>query len=192
MHLTRIALAACALMFSLPVSIVGASEEPGTARSVLLFDKLCCEMVPDLDRLQSIATSNKWQEVKGAALQSFAPPAPAKVLKAWKFQDFGVPYQLAVSQSDMDEQGKKDFPGFANAQSYSCSLILPAKAQRAELSAAMLKLMQRKPDETFDQGRLTFDSWNGQNETTFVIINHMGAKNGGPGGLLSVTMMLKP
>ena len=118
--------------------------------------------------------------------------APAKLLKAWKLEDFAVPYQVAVTQSDMDEQAKTDFPGFADAQSYSCSLILPAKAPRAELSAAMQKLMERKPDETFDQGRLTFDSWNGQNDKTFVIINHMGVKNGGPGGLLSVTLMLKP
>ena len=125
-------------------------------------------------------------------LQQYAPPAPAKLLKAWKFADFAVPYQIAITHSDMDEQGKKDFPAFADAQSYSCSLILPAKAPRAELAAAMEKLMQRKPDETFDQGRLQFDSWNGQNETTFVIINHMGVKNGAPGGLLSVTLMQKP
>ncbi len=183
---------AAALLLGFGVSHSLASEEPGPARSIFLFDKLCFEMVPEFDRLQSIATANKWQEVTGAALQRYAPPVATKQLKAWKFEDFAVPYQLAVSQSDLDEQAKRDFPDFAQAQSYSCSLILPAKAPRAELAAGMQKLMDRKPDETFDQGRMTFDSWNGKTEKNIVVINHMGVKAGGPGGLLSVTLMVKP
>lgn len=188
----RTAVLLALMAFGFAASPAYAADKPGPERSVLLFDKLCYEMVPEFDRLQSIATENKWQEVTGAELQRYAPPVPAKLLKAWKFEDFAVPYQIAITHSDLDEQAKKDFPAFADAQSYSCSLILPAKAPRAELADAMQKLMQRKPDESFDQGRLKFDSWNGQNETTFVIINHMGVKSGGPGGLLSVTLMQKP
>ncbi len=178
--------------FGLAAPYALASDKSGPERSVLLFDKLCYEIVPQFERLQSIATESKWQELTGTELQRFAPPAPAKFMKAWKFADFEVPYQIAVTRSDMDEQAKKSLPSFVDAVVSSCSLILPAKAPRAELAAAMEKLMQRKPDETFDQGRLKFDSWNGQNETTYVILNHMGAKNGGPGGLISVTMMVKP
>lgn len=167
------------------------ASKPGAARSALLFDKLCYEMVPNFASLEKRAASLKWQPITGPKLQGFKPAAPAKVLKAWVLADFGVKYQIAISHSDMDDQSKKSFPGFANAQVYSCSLVLPAKEPRAKISAAMQKLMGRKPDEAFDQGRLVFNSWNGQDKTRRVIINHMGAKAGGPGGLISVTLMIK-
>ena len=168
-----------------------APEKPGGARSTLLFDKLCYEMVPDFAALEKRAAALKWTAITGQKLQGFRPAAEPKVLKAWSFGDLGVTHQIAISQSDMDAQSKKDFPAFAEAQVYSCSLVLPAKAPRAEVSAAMLKLMGRKPDESTPQGRLQFDVWGGEDKTRKVIIQHMGASNGGPGGLISVTLMLK-
>lgn len=172
-----------------------AKSEPAAssaARNVLLFDKLCYEMLPNLAGLEAHASKLKWTAITGRRLQAFAPPVKPKVLKAWAFEDFKTRFQIAITQSDMDEQAKKDFPAFTNAQAYSCSLILPAKFPRAQMSAAMQKLMGRKPDENVEQGRLIIASWHGQDKTRKVIINHMGAKTGGPGGLLSVTLMVKP
>lgn len=165
--------------------------KPGPDRSVLLFDKLCYEMVPNFAALQQRAASLKWQAITGQRLQGFRPAAEPKLLQAWAFQDLKVPFQIAISQSDMDAQGKKDFPEFASAQVFSCSLVLPAKAPRAAISAAMMKLMSRKPDETSDQGRMIFDTWGGVDKSRRVIINHVGSKAGGPGGLISITFMLK-
>jgi hypothetical protein len=165
--------------------------KPGAARTVLLFDKLCYEMVPNFAGLEAHANKMKWSAITGQRLQGFKPAAPPKVLKAWSLTDLGAKFMIAISQSDMDAQGKKDFPAFADAQSYSCSLVLPAKWPRADMAAAMQKLMGRKPDEQSEQGRLIFSSWGGVDKTRRVIINHMGMKTGGPGGLLSVTLMLK-
>ena len=168
-----------------------ATAAPGAARTALLFDKLCYEMVPNFAGLEAHAKKFKWTAITGRRLQGFKPAAPPKVLKAWSFKDLGTNFMIAVSQSDMDAQAKKDFPAFANAQSYSCSLVLPAKWPRAAMSAAMQKLMGRKPDEQADQGRLIISTWGGVDKTRRVLINHMGAKNGGPGGLIGVTLMLK-
>lgn len=177
-----------------PVFLSGqaqAQEKPGAARTVLLLDKLCYEMLPDLASLEKRAAKLKWTAITGSALKAFSPPVPPKVLKAWAFKDLGISFRIAVTQSALDEQSKKDFPEFAKAESYSCSLIIPAKSPRAEISAAMQKLMSRKPDESFDQGRMKIDTWGGKNEKHRVIINHMGAKNGAPGGLLGITLMVK-
>lgn len=165
--------------------------KPGPERSVLLFDKLCYEMVPNFAALKKHAAGLNWQPITGQRLQGFRPAAEPKVLQAWAFKDLNVPFQIAISQSDMDAQSKKDFPEFASAQVFSCSLVLPAKAPRAAVSAAMMKLMGRKPDETSEQGRLRFDTSGGVDKTRRVIINHMGSKSGGPGGLISITFMLK-
>ncbi|MDP4595114.1 MAG: hypothetical protein NWT00_11240 [Beijerinckiaceae bacterium] len=167
------------------------TDKPGAARTALLFDKLCYEMVPNFAGLQERAKKMKWEPITGRRLQGFKPAAEPKVLQAWTFKDLGTGFQIAISQSDMDAQAKKDFPDFAAAQVYSCSIILPAKWPRADMSAAMMKLMGRKPDESADQGRMVFDTWNGKDATRRVIINHMGAKSGGPGGLISITFMLK-
>lgn len=189
----RIALVAAAIAATPVADVIAqqASKKPGGARSTLLFDKLCYEMVPDFAALEKRAVALKWTAITGQRLQGFRPAATPKVLKAWSFNDLGVTHQIAISQSAMDAQGKKDFPVFADAQVYSCSLVLPAKAPRAEVAAAMLKLMGRKPDESTPQGRLQFDIWGGEDKTRKVIIQHMGATNGGPGGLISVTLMLK-
>lgn len=169
-----------------------AQEKPGAARSVLLFDKLCYEMVPDFASLEKRAGALKWTPITGQKLQGFKPAAPAKVLKAWSFADLGVSHQIAISQADMDEQGKKDYPAFADAQVFSCTLVLPARKPRAEVSAAMQKLMGSKPDETSAQGRVTFDVWGGEDKQRKVLIQHMGATLGGPGGLIGITFILKP
>ena len=90
----------------------------------------------------------KWPAITGAKLQQFRPAAEPKVLKAWSFTDLAKDFSIAISQSDMDALGKADFPDFATAQVYFCSLIMPAQSPRAEVSAAMEALMTRKPDET--------------------------------------------
>lgn len=182
------------MCFIAPVFLSGqaqAKDKPGAARTVLLLDKLCYEMLPDIASLEKRAAKLKWTPITGRALKAFSPATPPKVLKAWSFKDLGLSFRIAVTQSLLDEQSKKDFPDFANSNSYSCSLIMPAKSPRAEISASMQKLMSRKPDESYDQGNRKIDSWSGKNEKHLAIITHIGVKNGAPGGLLSVTLMVK-
>lgn len=184
--------AAAAAVWLAPAQRALAQSDPGPVRTVTLFDKLCYEMVPNLAALQKHAARLKWAPITGAQLQRFKPAAAPRVLRAWSFNDLGVPFRIAVSQSAMDAQAKKQFPAFAAAQVYSCSLLLPARSSRASIAAAMQTLMKRKPDESLVQGGAVIDSWHGQDKTRRVTINHIGAKSGRPGGLISVTLMIKP
>lgn len=168
-----------------------AQAAPGAVRTVTLFDKLCYEMVPNLSALQKHAAGLKWAPITGEQLQRLKPAATPSVLKAWTFNDLGVRFRIAVTQSAMDAQAKKAFPTFASAQVYSCSLFLPARSSRASIAAAMRTLMKRKPDDSTTRGNAVFDTWQGQDQKRRVIINHIGAKSGRPGGLISVSLMIK-
>ena len=120
----RLALIASALVLGLGAPYVEASEKPGAARSVLLFDKLCYEMVPELSRIESIAAENKWQAVEGAALQRFAPPvsqATPRVANFTHITQQGRPHPNR-SRDDLPSMRVPVLPPFKNAQLQRCLL----------------------------------------------------------------------
>ena len=92
----------------------------------------------------------------------------------------------------MDAQAAKQMPAFADATAYACSLVLPGTSASKDIGAAMEKLMERKTDESYDQGRFTVSAWGGATEKLAVTIQHYPPKSGAPGGLLAVTLIQKP
>ena len=183
---------AAALLIMTGMPAAQAQNPEAAARSVALFDELCYEMLPDLDTLDARAADNNWTPITGAELEAFSPDAKPELLKAWHFEDSGQNYRIAITRGPMDEQGKLDFPEFADANVFACSILLPNSATREEVAAEMVQLMEREPDETDDSGAAQIDSWSGESDEVMAIINHVAAKGSTAAGLISVTLFLKP
>lgn len=168
------------------------AESQTAPRMVELFDQLCLELMPNLGSVTEAATAAKWNAVTGKGLDPFKPPVEPKVIKAWSFVDKGETLSLAITQSDLDEQAKADFPAFASGQSYACSLVLPAdKTKPADVTGALASVMARAHDDSYEDGPWFVSTWSGITDERVVFIYHYAPKAGDPGGLLSLVMFEK-
>ena len=175
------------LAFSAPAH---AEDAPGP--SVRLFDRLCYSTMPDIAAVEAQADAS-WQPVTGADLDAYRPSVPPEVLKAWRLDPASGGYAVAISKSPMDEQSKTDFPNYADATNFACSVVLPAdKTPPTAIGAGMQTLIERKPDATYEEGPWQVSSWSGGNEKLLVLLYHYAPKAGTPGGLLSMTVFQKP
>lgn len=188
-HYTFIALAIC---FGFGPFGAAFAQDDAAAR-VGLFDRHCYSRLPDLAGLEVHATENKWVALSGSKLDAFRPAVEPKVLKAWTFSEASNTYTVTVTASDMEEKSKSDFPNFADATNYACSLLLPGdKIKSPEIGIAMEKLIERKADETYDEGPWKVSAWSGQTDELLVLVYHYAPKSGAAGGLLSMTLFQKP
>lgn len=170
-----------------------AMADRSAAHVVGLFDRLCYSTMPDIDAVETFAADGRWQAVTGNDLDAFRPAAEPDILKAWTFDDEGASFSLAVTRSPMDEQGKSDFPNFADATNAACSLVLTStEAAPAAIGAEMESLVERKPDVTYEDGPFDVNAWSGGNERLQVLLYHYAPKSGVSGGLLSITVFQKP
>ncbi len=169
-----------------------ANAQDGAAASVRLFDKLCYATMPEIGSVEAQADST-WQPITGKDLDTFRPAVAPEILKAWKLSAGGRTYSLAVTKSPMDDQSKLDFPKYADATNFACSLILPPdKTPPASVAAEMQKLIERKPDAAYVEGPWAITSWSGGNDRLLVLVYHYAPKSGSPGGLISMTVFQKP
>jgi len=167
-----------------------AAGAPGP--SVRLFDRLCYSTMPDIAAVEAQADAS-WQPVTGADLDAYRPSVPPEVLKAWRIDPASGGYAVAISKSPMDEQSKTDFPNYTDATNFACSIVLPAdKTPPAAVGDGMQKLIERKPDATYEEGPWQVSSWSGGNDKLLVLLYHYAPKAGTPGGLLSMTVFQKP
>lgn len=195
---TLAAAAAALLALSLAARAQDATPGPGatpasdTGPSVRLFDRLCYSTMPDIAAVEAQADAS-WQPVKGADLDAYRPSVSPEVLKAWRLDPASGGYAVAISKSPMDEQSKTDFPNYADATNFACSVVLPAdKTPPTAIGAGMQTLIERKPDATYEEGPWQVSSWSGGNEKLLVLLYHYAPKAGTPGGLLSMTVFQKP
>lgn len=176
-----------------PMLAAPAMADRSATHVVGLFDRLCYSTMPDIDAVETLAADGEWQPVTGTDLEAFRPEAEPDVLKAWTFRDEDAGFSLAVTRSPMDEQGKADFPDFADATNFACSLVLSSvEATPAAIGAEMAKLVERKPDATYEEGPFEVNAWSGGNEQLQVLLYHYAPTSGAPGGLLSITVFQKP
>ena len=178
-----IALAAPAVAQDLP-------EDPGAARTVGMFDLFCFSQVPDITAIAAIADGS-FDEIQGAERQQYLPTGMSGDVRAWRFSDLGQDYVLTTLRTAPDDAFKADFPDFAESTSYGCSLILPQQDPQADILREMTGLLEREPDESWDQEPLTVNSWSGQTESLMVNVFHYAPEDGRPGGLLSVVTFVK-
>lgn len=170
-----------------------AKAETTAAHVVGLFDRLCYANMPDIDEVEALAMNAGWEAVTGGDLDAYRPTAEPESLKAWRFSEEGSNFSLAVTRSAMDDQAKADFPDFADAANVACSLVLTStEAASAAVGAELEKLVERKPDTTYDEGPFGVSAWSGGNDQLQVHLYHYAPKSGAPGGLLSMTVFQNP
>ena len=170
-----------------------AAAEPAATHVVSLFDRLCYANMPDIDEVETLAVNAGWDAVTGGDLEAYRPAAEPEILKAWSFSDDGANFSLAITKSAMDDQAKADFPEFSDGTNVACSLVLTSsKAASAAIGAELEKLVERQADSTYDEGPFDVSAWSGGNEQLHVLLYHYAPKSGAPGGLLSMTVFLKP
>lgn len=150
-------------------------EKAGPARTAKLFELFCFNQLPDIGAIAKIAKAGNFTPLQGAELQKYQPQVPADELNAWKFQDLAGQFVLITSKGKPDEAMKKELPEFANSTSFACTLYTPSKDPSAGTLAEMTKVMDRKPDQSWDQAPLHVDYWVGQAEKLHVNIYHYSA-----------------
>lgn len=188
---TRWTTTGAALLIASAVSFSARAEasKADAAQSVGLFDLLCYSTMPDIAAVEAHATEQKWQALTGKDLDAFRPAVETDLLRAWAFDDNGTRFQVTITQSPMDDQSKAEFPAYAEATNYACSLVLPAgPPASAEIGAEMEKLLERKPDEVYEDGPWKVSAWSGATAEIMVLLYHYAPKSGAPGGLLSMTV----
>jgi hypothetical protein len=182
-----------ALPLSLPSPAFAAELPPeaGAARTVAMFDIFCLSQLPDLEAIEKVAKAGDFEPLTGAELEKYQPEVKAEELKAWRYKDFEEEFVLTMARTLPDAQFKKDAPEFADSVNFGCSLLIPAKDAKDALLAEMKKVMERDPDETWDQAPLKAHSWSGQTDKLLVFIYYYAPLEGDKGGFLSANVSVK-
>ena len=186
-----VALVLVCVGFAVPARAQALPEEAGAERTVRMFDLFCFALLPDLETIGEIAGEH-FEELTGTELDRYQPQVPAEELRAWRFVDFEQEYVLTTARATPDEQFRSENPEFAESTSYACSLVLPAQDAPDDVRAEMVALMEREPDDTWEEGTLKANEWSGQTEQMMVNVAHYGSVDDKPGGLLSSIAFVLP
>lgn len=188
---------AAALTLILALALPGAApaqnlpEKPGAARTVKMFDLFCLSQLPNIEAVAELAKAGEFNELAGSELQKYQPPVKAEELRAWKYKDFDADFVLTTARTLPDAQFKKAVPEFADGTNFGCSLVIPAKDAKEALLEQMTGIMERKPDEIWDQAPLKAHAWAGQTEKMLVYVYYYAPLKGAKGGLLSANVTVK-
>ena len=180
-----------ALAIVSPAMAEGLPAKPGPARTAKMFDLLCLGKLPDIKAIASLAVANKFAKLQGKALAAYRPQAPVDQLHGWRFTDFGAKYTLLVTSGKPDAQFKAEMPAYANSVNYACSLILPNKFAKAAVLAALGKIVGRKHDDAWDQGRMQVHAWKATTDKFFIQAFHYAGKALPNSSLLSASIFVK-
>lgn len=184
-----------AILFGLIWHASDAQADPpngAAARYVGIFDAACLEPMPDLGAVAALAQDRAWTPVTGDALAAYKPPVPPTSIAAWTLQDDGQNLSVSVTQSDLDDQAKSDFPDFADGQSYACSVVLPPdRTKPDDITAALTALLTRPQDTSYDEDPWTVIHWSAVTPERTVLVYHYRPRTGQAGGLLSLVMFEK-
>ncbi len=184
-----------AIFSTLPWHAGGAHAGPANgvaARYVAIFDAACLEPMPDLGAVAAVAQARAWTPVTGDALAAYKPPVPPTSIAAWTLKDNGQNLSVSVTQSDLDDQAKSDFPDFADGQSYACSVVLPPdRTKPDDITAALTALLTRPQDTSYDEDPWTVIHWSAVTPERTVLVYHYRPRTGQAGGLLSLVMFEK-
>jgi len=166
-------------------------KEPGPARTVKMFDLFCLSLVPEISKIADAAAAGNFTELKGNELEKYQPQVRADELRAWSYEDFGSEFVLTAARSKPDAQFKKDVPEFAESKNYVCSLIFSAKDPKEKVVKQMVGLMERDPDEAWDEGPTRVHAWVGQTDSLLIYVHYYAPAKKGPTGLLSASTFVK-
>lgn len=190
-RLTRAALLTLSLILPGAASAAELPEEAGAARTIAMFDIFCLSQLPDIEAIGKVAKAGEFQQLTGEELEKYQPEVKAEELKGWRYKDFDEDFVLTAARTLPDETFKEEVPEFADSMNYGCSLIIPAKDAKEELLEEMSKVMEREPDETWDQNPLKAHAWSGQTEKLLVFIYYHAPMEGSKGGFLSANVSVK-
>jgi len=183
--------AVVALALAGPVNAEELPEEPGPARTVKMFDLFCLSLVPEISRIAEAAAAGNFTVLKGQRLEKYQPQVRAEELRAWSYEDFGSEFVLTTARSKPDAQFKKDVPEFADSKNFACSLIIPAKDPKGRILKEMASLLERDPDEAWDEGAMRVHGWTGQTDSLLIYVHYYAPTKKGPTGVLSASTFIK-
>lgn len=183
--------AVVALALAGPVNGQGLPKEPGPARTVKMFDLFCLSLVPEISRIAEAAAAGNFTVLKGQRLEKYQPQVRAEELRAWRYEDFGSEFVLTTARSKPDAQFKKDVPEFADSKNFACSLIIPAKDPKGRILKEMASLLERDPDEAWDEGTMRVHVWTGQTDSLLIYVYYYAPTKKGPTGVLSASTFVK-
>ena len=184
-------LAVVAMIASTPAIAYQLPAEPGAARTVGMYDAFCLNSMPDISVTERAAKAGEFTEVKGKALDKYQPQVPADELKAWQYEDFGANFVLITSKARPDDQFKRDVPEFANSDTFSCSLMIPAGHGKQDVLKGMHEVIGRAADESYMQGAFRVHAWTGQTDSLLIIAYYYEPTRSGMQGILSTATFVK-
>jgi len=165
-------------------------KEPGSARTVKMFDLFCLSLVTEHSKIEQAAAVRNFTELKGKKLEEYEAQFRAEELRAWSYEDFGSEFVLMTARSKSAVQFKREAPEFADSKSFSCSLIIPTKDPKKKVLKEMVGLLGRDPDETWAQSPLRVHAWTGKTDKVLAVIHYYAPMKQGPNAILSATAFI--
>jgi hypothetical protein len=103
----------------------------------------------------------------------------------------GSEFVLTAARTKPDAQFKKDVPEFADSTNFACSLIIPTKDSKEKVLKEMIGLMERDPDEAWDNGPMRVHAWTGQTDSLLIYVHYYAPANEAPTGIVSASTFTK-
>ena len=179
-------LACCCMLSAASAHAAGEDADP-----VFVFNRICYAQVPKLDQIRDMARRLAWRAIAGNDLKKFTTIKKPDVLEGWDVQVGERLFRVAIVQSELNANMKKNFPKLGSGKATSCMVILDEQNDTATFSANM-QVLAGKPPASKDvaEGNLRTTTWAGGNEELKVFLVSK-ANDSGRGGLLNVTVLTK-
>lgn len=154
------------------VAVVAQSAEPGSETDpVYLFNEICYTQVPDVEKIQDMATRFAWNPMGGEDLERFTSIKEPSLLKGWDIRLESRIYRLGLVQSAPNDTFIKSFPDLADATATSCTLVLDGQDDGQIIFDRMNTMVGKAPSsEKVEDGQLLTTTWSGGNDAVKVFV----------------------
>jgi len=163
------AAALAVLFFS---STANAQEQSGTETDpVYLFNEICYTQVPDVKKINNMATRFAWEPMGGEDLERFTTIKEPAVLEGWDMRLSQRIYRLGLVQSEPSDAFIKSFPDLADATATSCTMVLDGQDDAQTIFDRLNTLIGKAPTTTeVPDGELLTTTWSGGNDELKVFV----------------------
>ena len=154
------------------VAVVAQSTEPGSETDpVYLFNEICYTQVPDVGKIQDMATRFAWNPMGGEDLERFTSIKEPSLLKGWDIRLENRIYRLGIVQSAPNDTFINSFPDLADATATSCTMVLDGQDDGQIIFDRMNTMVGKAPSsEKVEDGQLLTTTWSGGNDALKVFV----------------------
>lgn len=149
-----------------------AQEQSGSETDpVYLFNEICYTQVPDVKKINSMATRFAWEPMGGEDLERFTTIKKPELLEGWDMRLSQRIYRIGLVQSEPSDAFIQSFPDLADATATSCTMVLDGQDDAKTIFGRMNNMVGKAPASTnVPDGQLLTTTWSGGNDELKVFV----------------------